>query len=1615
MQLFYLKFFVIGILLFSPIIALPQGVGFQTVTLSGTTLNNPTSLQFGPDGRLYVGQQNGIIYAYTITRTDDNGDGTGEYKVTDTETINEIFNIPNHNDDGTFASYQSRQLTGLMVTGTIANPVLYVSSSDPRIGAGGGGTDLGLDTNSGIITRLKWNGSSWEMVHVVRGLPRSEENHACNGLALDANAQKLYVAIGGNTNAGGPSNNFALTTEYSLAAAVISIDLGVIENLPIKTDSEGQSYLYDLPTLNFPNTIGGGDVSANHVPFGGDDGLNQALIVPGGPVQVYAPGFRNLYDIVITENGRMYGSDNGPNGGWGGHPYGEGEPVNGVSSATNQYIVGEPGSATPGNHPSQSGDPAVNNFNGLHHITQGYYGGHPNPIRANPAGAGLYKDNEWLGPGHSSLPATWPPVPVNMANPIEGDYQSPGQDDGSLAITSGGGVNGICEYTASNFDNALKGVLLGVHYSDKVLQFAPGPNGEVITNCPNPPSFCNDIFADNFGNIPLDIVAQGDNDIFSGTVWVANYGSDDIALFEPADFGNCTGADDASLDEDFDGYNNADEIANGSNPCSGASKPSDNDKDFISDRLDPDDDNDGIPDLQDAFAIDATNGMLNTEFPQSLSLFNSGDGFYGLKFTGLMSNGTDDYLDLKNPNGMLIAGGAAGLFTVVDVPAGDALGADNTLAYGYQFGINPAAEGGTVNIKTQIIGPFFDGLTPANNQSQGLYIGTGDQDNYIKIALHAQGGTGGFQIVHEVDGNANIQDFPVAGAISELAVGLILKLDLSAQTVQPYYTLGDGEAVVLGNPIALSGGLLDAALGNYTINGQASALAVGLLATSSQAAPFDATWDYVEMWAGNETHLLQLSDNHLRFRGQLVQTSSSKFITLSNLLHTNIDLLQASITGPGSSAFSISSNFPISDISAASTAALDVVFNPNTSGIYNAHIRLDHTGDNSPLWLNVTGAALDDPSFSLKINTGGTNYMDSENEVWSADRYFQNGNTFITSTVNIQGTNDPALYKSERYGDFTYEIPVTGAGNFNIRLHFAEIYHGINGGNGVGQRIFDVDIENGQDSLANFDITAEAGSATALIKEFNDVPVSDGSLSIEFHTQVDNAKLSAIEVNSFDVPAINPVAQGEWNPEVPSNGSNPVQRHEAGYVRIDNKFYLLGGRGNKAVSIYNPITRAWTSGAQPPIELHHIQPVEYNGKIYVIGALTGGYPNETPVPDIYIYDPAANTWAKGDAIPTARQRGSAGVAVIADKIYVACGITNGHVSGHVTWVDRYDPQTGNWVQLADAPRPRDHFQASFHKGKLYLVGGRTSKANENVFANTIAEVDVYDVATNQWTTLSAPLPTQRAGTFNAVLGDELIVMGGESLAQSTAHQETEALNTITGTWRTLAPMLEGRHGTGAVVMHDNIYVASGSGNRGGGPELTTQEYFTQGNLAPLITDLSDRVDSEGAEILLQVDATDPENEPLTYNASGLPPGLAIDNASGLITGTIAQGAAFSSPYEVFISVSDQNNLAVEDTFIWTVNQATFIDPDPDFPYTLIVYPNPFGDEKIKLEIQGLSGEDLSLELLGLDGRLIWQNERPGKTKSEIDLSDNHLSKGIYFLRVIIGDKGSKVLKIMKWE
>lgn len=287
-------------------------------------------------------------------------------------------------------------------------------------------------------------------------------------------------------------------------------------------------------------------------------------------------------------------------------------------------------------------------------------------------------------------------------------------------------------------------------------------------------------------------------------------------------------------------------------------------------------------------------------------------------------------------------------------------------------------------------------------------------------------------------------------------------------------------------------------------------------------------------------------------------------------------------------------------------------------------------------------------------------------------------------------------------------------------------------------------------------------------------------------------------------------------------------RHENSFVECNGKFYLLGGRGIKPADIYDPRTNSWTQGAKPPVELHHFQAVSYYGKILTVGAMTGKYPNETPLPNMYVYEPGFDLWTIGPEIPEARRRGSAGVVIEGDDLYMISGITDGHNGGHVTWVDKYNFLTREWTVLADAPRPRDHFHTVLAKGEIYSIAGRnTSKNTNQVFDLTIPQVDIYNIKSGTWRTMEKEMHIPRAGASVAFLNNQIYIIGGESTFTTEAHNEIEIWNLKMERWMPINYLIQGRHGTQAIVYRNNIYIAAGCGNRGGSPELNSLEVFSR--------------------------------------------------------------------------------------------------------------------------------------------------------------------------------------------
>jgi hypothetical protein len=131
----------------------------------------------------------------------------------------------------------------------------------------------------------------------------------------------------------------------------------------------------------------------------------------------------------------------------------------------------------------------------------------------------------------------------------------------------------------------------------------------------------------------------------------------------------------------------------------------------------------------------------------------------------------------------------------------------------------------------------------------------------------------------------------------------------------------------------------------------------------------------------------------------------------------------------------------------------------------------------------------------LRVAAGQTAAVaDAQGNTWSADQAFTGGTAAVTSpAAPIAGTDSPAIYNGQRYGDpsFSYQFTVPN-GAYTVVLKFTEQFV-----TGPGMRLFDVAI-NGAAVETQFDIYATSGGMNVAVDRTYPVAVSGGIIQIAF-------------------------------------------------------------------------------------------------------------------------------------------------------------------------------------------------------------------------------------------------------------------------------------------------------------------------------------------------------------------------------------------------------------------------------------------------------------------------------------------------------------------------------------
>ena len=230
----------------------------------------------------------------------------------------------------------------------------------------------------------------------------------------------------------------------------------------------------------------------------------------------------------------------------------------------------------------------------------------------------------------------------------------------------------------------------------------------------------------------------------------------------------------------------------------------------------------------------------------------------------------------------------------------------------------------------------------------------------------------------------------------------------------------------------------------------------------------------------------------------------------------------------------------------------------------------------------------------------------------------------------------------------------------------------------------------------------------------------------------------------------------------------------------------VGGHARAAVEKYDAEWNTWSSSTSMPYPRWDLGVASLGGKIYAVGGQrddlnVGGAAQFLASGEVY--DHLTNSWST--IAPMATNRARFGFVAAGGKLFAAGGWTvrdwppnaeNGWTATPIWFitnsVERYDPITDSWTEIASLPRGRVSFAMVALAGKLYAIGGTvapspfvTATCCGPEAVSTTAEVYNISRPNDGWTTLdwgSANPPALRTLPVAAALGGTIFLCGNSN-------------------------------------------------------------------------------------------------------------------------------------------------------------------------------------------------------------------------------------------------------------
>ena len=249
------------------------------------------------------------------------------------------------------------------------------------------------------------------------------------------------------------------------------------------------------------------------------------------------------------------------------------------------------------------------------------------------------------------------------------------------------------------------------------------------------------------------------------------------------------------------------------------------------------------------------------------------------------------------------------------------------------------------------------------------------------------------------------------------------------------------------------------------------------------------------------------------------------------------------------------------------------------------------------------------------------------------------------------------------------------------------------------------------------------------------------------------------------------------------------------------------------VSSFDPFTRIWASCPSMPTPRTHHCAAAVDGRIWAVGGVSRV--RDCAIAEVESFDPTRpQRWTSHT--PMTQPRHSFGCTGLDGKLYVVGGeYSVGRAHGRIGDMEIFDPATNQWTTGPSLPLARNRLTLEAVNGKLFVIGGCFDEEDdgyEEVNYGPTAEiptaaVECFDLQTGLWSP-AAPMKIPRSGHASTVVNSCVIVMGGVS-QDGHATNTVECFNPMSNTWTMLPSMTFTRENFGAATWKGTVIAVGG--------------------------------------------------------------------------------------------------------------------------------------------------------------------------------------------------------------